>query len=76
MWQQRRDIGFAERRRAIQETIDYNAKKTQEEERYRLRDLQPDPCGLMMLGKQKRGDLKPAKNFNLPGQGFRQVQGA
>jgi hypothetical protein len=30
----------------------------------------------MMLGKQKRGDLRDARNFKLPGEGFRQVQGA
>lgn len=75
-WNQQRDIGFAERRRAIQDTIDYNAKKTRESELYRLREAQPDPCGVMMLGKQKSGNLKDAKSFNLPGSGFRQVQGA
>ena len=75
-WHRERDIGWAERRRLRQELIDFNAQKTQDEQRYRLRDAQPDPCGVMMLGKQKRGDLRDARNFNLPGQGFRQVQGA
>jgi hypothetical protein len=74
-WIRERDIGWAERRRMRQEVIDYTAQKTQESERYRLRDAQPDPNGLMMLGKQKSG-LRPAKDFNLPGPGFRQVQGA
>jgi hypothetical protein len=75
-WHRERDIGWAERRRLRQEVIDYQQRKTTENERYRLRDAQPDPNGLMMLGKQKSG-LKPAKAFkNLPGDGFRQVQGA
>lgn len=75
-WHRERDIGWAERRRLRQEVIDYQAQKTQESERYRLRDAQPDPCGVMMLGKQKSGNLRDAKSFNLPGPGFRQVQGA
>lgn len=75
-WHRERDIGFAERRRLRQELMEYQAKKTQEEERYRLRDAQPDPCGVMMLGKQKSGNLKDARNFKLPGDGFRQLQGA
>jgi hypothetical protein len=74
-WHRDRDIGFAERRRVAQEAIDYRAKKTRESELYRLRDAQPDPCGLMMLGKQKSG-LRPATDFKLPAQGFTQVQGA
>lgn len=74
-WHRNRDVSFAERKRLIQEAYDYNAKKTQEEERYRLRDAQPDPCGLMMLSKQKSG-LRSAKDFNLPKMGFGQFQGA
>lgn len=75
-WHAERDIGWAERRRLRQEEIDYDAAKNTERERYRLREAQPDPCGVMMLGKQKSGNLKDAKNFNLPGPGFRQLQGA
>jgi hypothetical protein len=43
------------------------------EERYRLRDAQPDPCGLMMLGKQKAYKVGEAAKYNLPGQGFGQM---
>jgi hypothetical protein len=74
-WGHDRDISFAERRRAIQETIDYQQKKTTENERYRLREAQPDPNGLMMLSKVKAYNVRDAKKFNLPGEGFRQMQG-
>lgn len=75
-WNRDRDVSFAERRRLIQEGIDYRARKTQEEERYRLRDIQPDPNGSMMIKKRRQINMRPAKNFKLPGDGFRQLQGA
>ena len=77
-WHAERDIGWAERRRLRQEAMDYTAQKTRESELYRLRDAQPDPNGSMMI-KQKRRQINPkaADKFkNLPGQGFRQLQGA
>ena len=75
-WEREKDVTFSERRRLRQEAIDYRAQKTTEEERYRLRDAQPDPCGLMMLGKQKAYKVGDAKKYRLPGEGFSQVQGA
>jgi hypothetical protein len=72
-WHKDRDVGFAERRRIAQEAIDYAAKKTQEDERYRLRDAQPDPCGVMMLSKQKAYKVGEASKFNLPKPGFGQM---
>lgn len=74
-WHKDRDIGWAERRRLRQEAIDYKQKKTTEEQRYRLRDAQPDPNGVMMLRKQKSG-LRPAGDFKLPPMGPSQLQGA
>ena len=75
-WAHDRDITFAERRQVAQEAIDYRAKKTQEEERYRLRDAQPDPCGVMMLSKQKAYKVGDARKYLLPKPGFGQMQGA
>ena len=75
-WHAERDIGWAERRRLRQEVIDYQAKKTQESERYRLREAQPDPNGSMMIKKRRAINPRPAKDFKLPGAGFRQIQGA
>lgn len=74
-WHKDRDIGWAERRRLKQEMIDYQDQKTTENERYRLREAQPDPCGLMMLSKAKSGKVGDARKYNLPGQGFGQMQG-
>lgn len=67
-------LGFHERRRIHQERIDREAKQTQERERYRLRDAQPDPNGSMMIKKRRQINLSPAKSFKLPGQGFSQVR--
>ena len=75
-WHSERDIGWAERRRLTQEVLDHQAQETTENERYRLRDAQPDPCGVMMLGKQKAYKVGEAAKYNLPGQGFGQMQGA
>ena len=75
-WHRDRDVGFAERRRLRQDLIDHQAKKTQESERYRLREAQPDPNGSMMIKKRRAINPRPAKDFNLPGEGFRQIQGA
>ena len=75
-WGHDRDITFAERRRLAQEAIDLRAKKTQEEQRYRLRDAQPNPCGVMMLSKQKAYKVGDARKYNLPRPGFGQMQGA
>ena len=75
-WHQDKDIGFSERRRLRQELLDYQAKKTREEELYRLREAQPDPNGLMMLSKVKSTKVGDASKYNLPNQSFSQVQGA
>ena len=75
-WHRDRDIGFAERRRLRQELLDYEAKKTQEEQRYRLMDAQPDPNGLMMLSKVKSTKVGKAQDYLLPKPGFSQLQGA
>ena len=75
-WHKDRNVGFAERRRIKQEMLDYKQQQTTESERYRLRDAQPDPCGVMMLGKQKAYKVGEARKFNLPGPGFGQMQGA
>jgi hypothetical protein len=75
-WNQDRNVGFAERRRLKQELIDYQAKKTREEELYRLREAQPDPNGLMMLSKQKSAKVGRANDYELPPMGLSQVQGA
>lgn len=75
-WHRDRDVGFAERRRLKQELIDYQAKKNTENERYRLRDAQPDPNGLMMLSKVKSTKVGDASKYRLPAQSFSQVQGA
>jgi hypothetical protein len=68
-------LGFHERRRLRQEAIDLEAKQTQESERYRLREAQPDPNGSMMIKKRRQINLNPAKAFKLPNQGFSQVRG-
>jgi hypothetical protein len=75
-WNKERDIGWAERRRLSQELIDYESQKTTESERYRLREAQPDPCGLMMLSKVKSTKVGDARKYKLPGLGFGQMQGA
>lgn len=67
-------MGFHERRRRIQENVDREATQTQESERYRLREAQPDPNGSMMIKKRRQINLNPAKAFKLPGQGFTQVR--
>jgi hypothetical protein len=56
------------------EASEAQAKATQESERYRLRDAQPDPNGSMMIKKRRQINLNPAKAFKLPGQGFSQVR--
>jgi len=75
-WHRERDIGWAERRQLTQQILDYQAQKTTENERYRLREAQPDPCGLMMLSKQKAYKVGEAAKYKLPGVGFGQMQGA
>lgn len=67
-------LGFHERKRIHQESIDLEARKTQESERYRLREAQPDPNGSMMIKKRRQINLNPAEAFKLPGQGFSQVR--
>lgn len=67
-------LGFHERRRIRVENSEAHAKNTQESERYRLRDAQPDPNGSMMIKKRRQINLNPAKAFKLPGQGFSQVR--
>jgi hypothetical protein len=56
--------------------IDYQAQKTQESERYRLREAQPDPNGLMMLSKVKSARVGNAEKYKLPPMGLSQLQGA
>jgi hypothetical protein len=75
-WHSEKNITWAERRRLKQEILDYEQQKTTENERYRLRDAQPDPCGLMMLAKQKSGKVGDARKYNLPDISFGQMQGA
>jgi len=75
-WNRDRDVSFSERRRLKQEMIDYKAKKTREEELYRLREAQPDPNGLMMLSKVKSTKVGDASRYRLPQMGSSQVQGA
>ena len=75
-WNRDRDVSFSERRRLKQEMIDYRAKKTREEELYRLREAQPDPNGLMMLSKVKSTKVGDASRYRLPQMGSSQVQGA
>ena len=67
-------LGFHERRRLRVEASEAQARATQESERYRLRDAQPDPNGSMMIKKRRQINLSPAKAFKLPGQGFTQVR--
>lgn len=69
-----RHMGFHARRRARVEASEAQAKATQESERYRLRDAQPDPNGSMMIKKRRQINLNPAKAYKLPGQGFSQVR--
>ena len=74
-WNRDRDVSFSERRRLKQEMIDYKAKKTREEQLYRLREAQPDPNGLMMLSKVKSTKVGDASRYRLPQMGSSQVQG-
>lgn len=67
-------MGFHERKRIHQETLDREAKERTESERYRLRDAQPDPNGSMMIKKRRQINLNPAKGMKLPNQGFSQVR--
>ena len=69
-----RHVGFHERRRILQESLDVEEKQRIERERYRLREAQPDPNGSMMIKKRRQIKLNPASKFKLPNQGFSQVR--
>jgi len=69
-----RHMGFHERRRILQESLDAEEKQRIERERYRLREAQPDPNGSMMIKKRRQINLNPASKFKLPNQGFSQVR--
>jgi hypothetical protein len=56
-------MGFAERHRLRKEASEYQEKADSDRNIDKMIDIQPNPCGSMMIKKRRQIKLSPAKKF-------------